>query len=165
MTAPPVRCLTSEELDRLELLAASAAAPPWRVESDNYDHTPTRVGIGEGDQCGQLTPNECALTTRLPIPDRHGGWTRGLDGGMSCYVEQHRYGHQAKKATWLYAVGVEPLDLRWGSSLDVKSDALVSWCGNRTGVFEDRTRLGKLAAISTPPAFRNELLRIARTVG
>lgn len=42
-----------------------------------------------------------------PPPLRH-GWQRGICGGWSCYVEQGRYGHPAKKATWLYAFGVTP---------------------------------------------------------
>lgn len=36
-----------------------------------------------------------------PLP---GGWQRTICGGWVCYVEQGRYGHPAKKATWLYAV-------------------------------------------------------------
>lgn len=39
----------------------------------------------------------------LPMPNRHGGWHRGLCGGWSAHVEQGRYGHAAKKATWLRA--------------------------------------------------------------
>ena len=36
----------------------------------------------------------------LPTPSRSGGWQRGMCGGWSCHVEQGRYGHVAKKATW-----------------------------------------------------------------
>lgn len=101
----------------------------------------------------------------LPIPQRGGGWTRGLCGGWSCYVEQGRYGHLAKKATWLYAFGVEPLPaLRWGWDPGVQSSALVSWCGNHVSSGESRPRVGKTAASRTPPAFRDELLAIARSV-
>jgi hypothetical protein len=39
----------------------------------------------------------------LPNPLPGGGWQRGICGGWSCHVEQGRYGHPAKKATWLYA--------------------------------------------------------------
>jgi hypothetical protein len=53
----------------------------------------------------------------LPRPDRAGGWTRGLCGGFSCHVEQGRYGHRAPKATWLYAVGTDLPDLRWGRAI------------------------------------------------
>src|SRR5678816_988487 len=55
----------------------------------------------------------------LPRPCRI-GWTRGACGGWSCHVEQGKYGHPAKKATWLYVYGVDPLpDLAWGSSPDL----------------------------------------------
>jgi len=98
-------------------------------------------------------------------PTRHGGWIRGLCGGWTCHVEQSRYGHAAKKATWLYVFGVPNLpDLAWGSSLDVKSSALVSWCGNHTKAGEVRPRIGKERAGATPPAFRDLLLEIARSV-
>lgn len=96
-------------------------------------------------------------------PDRRGGWQRTMCGGWTCQVEQGRYGHPAKKATWLYAHGVdEPPELRWGFSRDQKSTALVSWCGNRVKSGESRPRVGKAAASKTPPAFREVLLDLAR---
>lgn len=100
---------------------------------------------------------------QLPAPPRHGGWVRGLCGGWSAHVEQGRYGHAAKKATWLYAFGVDLPELRWGSDLDTKSKALVSWCGNHVSSGETRPRLGKKAASATPPEFAELLLSIARS--
>lgn len=97
----------------------------------------------------------------LPVPNRHGGWAGGLCGGFAAHVEQSRYGHVAKKATWLYAFGVELPDLRWGSSLDVQSEALVSWCGNRVRSGEKRPRVGKAAAARTPDSFAEVLLNTA----
>jgi hypothetical protein len=50
---------------------------------------------------------------------RAGGWTR-TGQGWTCCVEQGHYGHRARKATWLYAVGVDAGDLpelRWGPSV------------------------------------------------
>lgn len=99
----------------------------------------------------------------LPIPSRSGGWQRGMCGGWSCRVEQGRYGHKAKKATWLYAHGVELLSLRWGYRHDSKSDALVSWCGNHTSKCDKRERVGKAAASKTPPEFRDVLIAMARS--
>lgn len=99
----------------------------------------------------------------LPRPLRHGGWQHGLDGGASCHVEQGRYGHLAKKATWLYAYGVDLPALRWGSELGVESSALVSWCGNHVKASENRPRVGKRAAAATPPEFRDVLLSMARS--
>lgn len=100
----------------------------------------------------------------LPTPSRSGGWQRGMCGGWSAHVEQGRYGHSAKKATWLYAVGVELPALKWGGVADGKSEALVSWCGNRTSKFDVRPRVGKAAASKTPIEFRDVLLGMARSV-
>lgn len=102
---------------------------------------------------------------RLPRPMRGGGWQRGMCGGWACHLEQGRYGHPAKKATWLYAYGVpgESLpELRWGWARDTESTAPVSWCGNRVKSGESRPRVGKASASRTPTEFRDVLLGIAR---
>jgi hypothetical protein len=100
----------------------------------------------------------------LPVPSRSGGWQRGMCGGWSAHVEQGRYGHPAKKATWLYAVGVELPALRWGFDPDAGSKALVSWCGNNVSpAMEGRPRVGKSAAARSPIEFRDALLAMART--
>lgn len=99
----------------------------------------------------------------LPAPPRHGGWVRGICGGWTCHVEQGRYGHPAKKATWLYAFGVTLPKMRWGFNPDRRSQVLVSWCGNHVGSNERRPRVGKRAAAATPPEFRDILLAMART--
>lgn len=100
----------------------------------------------------------------LPNPPRHGGWVRGFCGGWTCHVEQSRYGHPAKKATWLYAFGVELPQLRWGHVADAESRALVSWCGNHTKRGDARERIGKARAAATPLPFRDLLLSMARSV-
>lgn len=100
----------------------------------------------------------------LPTPMRGGGWQRGLCGGWSCHVEQGRYGHPAKKATWLYAFGADLPELRWGFNLDQHSEALVSWCGNHVKSGETRPRVGKKVASATPHIFRDLLLSMARSV-
>lgn len=99
----------------------------------------------------------------LPVPPTGGGWVRGFCGGWSCYVEQGRYGHAAKKATWLYAHGVNPPRLRWGSTPDSQITAAVSWCGNRTWAGSDRRRIGKAEASRSPIEFRDLLIGIAET--
>jgi hypothetical protein len=111
----------------------------------------------------------------LPAPTDKGGWQRGLCGGWAAHVEQWHYGHPAKKATWLYAYGVDALpSLRWGATPDTASPALderwssrpralISWCGNHTKSGESRRRLGKREASATPLPFRDLLLSIART--
>jgi hypothetical protein len=53
----------------------------------------------------------------LFTPPRGGGWIVADDvGGWTCCVEQGHYGHPARKATWLYAVGVVLPSLKWGRS-------------------------------------------------
>lgn len=99
----------------------------------------------------------------LPRPARPGGWVAG-GGGYSCHVEQGRYGHPAKKATWLFAAPDSALpDLKWGSDPDRHSKALVSWCSNHVRSGERRPRVGKHAAARTPLEFAEVLLGIARS--
>jgi hypothetical protein len=101
----------------------------------------------------------------LPTPHRHGGWFGNDRIGYVTHVEQGHYGHVAKKATWLYAYGVDELPrLKWGSDADTRSKALVSWCGNHVSSGEVRPRVGKKAASATPTEFRDVLLSIARSV-
>ncbi len=102
------------------------------------------------------------LAFDLPPPHRV-GWQRGVCGGWSAHVEQGRYGHVAKKATWLYAFGLDsPPSLMWGANPDSKSAALVSWCGNHTNAFDRRPRVGKDAASATPESFARVLVELAR---
>jgi hypothetical protein len=120
----------------------------------------------------------------LNAPPTGGGWVNAdFQGGWTCYIEQWRYGHPAKKATWLYAVAPQLPQLEWGLLPDGESRALVSWCGNHTtearmmarigdlptnGVataeaHHKRRRLSSKAASATPPAFRDMLLDIPRS--
>lgn len=107
----------------------------------------------------------------LPVPDRRGGWQRGLCGGWACHVEQVAYGHVARKGTWLYAFGTDgaPAPMRWqttdGSQANWRLSAtrVVSWCRNHGLEQDTRPRVGKRAAAATPPEFRDALLSIART--
>jgi hypothetical protein len=101
----------------------------------------------------------------LSAPPRKGGWVPAdFVGGWTCYVEQGRYGHLAKKATWLYAVGTELPSLRWGHDPDQRSKALVSWCGNHVGSGEVRPRVGKKAASATPVEFAEVMIAMAESV-
>jgi hypothetical protein len=123
----------------------------------------------------------------LPRPVTYHGWTLDLDGGASCYIEQGRYGLPVKKATWLYAYGVELPDLRWGYFPDGKGKIAVnqdptrggmhawrdSWRpevtdgrwidgrGRRVTAAEGRQRGS--AASRTPLALRDVLLEMARS--
>jgi hypothetical protein len=100
----------------------------------------------------------------LNSPPTGGAWVNAdFCGGWTCYVEQGRYGHPARKATWLYLHGhPAPPSLRWGLQADGKSEALVSWCENHTSKFDKRPRLGKAAAARTPEPFRDLLISIAK---
>jgi len=94
-------------------------------------------------------------------PHRGGGWQRLACGGWTCQVEQGRYGHPAKKATWLYAHGVEVPELRWGTGH--VGTHLVSWSSINVNALDTRPRVGKAAASRTPEAFRDVLLAMARS--
>jgi len=127
--------------------------------------------------------SEAFLAHGLGEPRPGAGWQGTLDGGAVCHVEQWHYGHRAKKATWLYALGCELPALTWTATQDnavtayvtdgggdatrrgrKRAPALVSWCGNNVSAFEDRPRLGKKEAAASPPAFRDILLDMARSV-
>lgn len=90
------------------------------------------------------------------------GWTIGPDGGASAYVEQINYGHVMKKATWLYAYGVELRELVWGWTRDSLGTVSPNqdWRG---GMDKWRSATGYKVANATPPAFRDVLIGIAST--
>lgn len=105
----------------------------------------------------------------LSSPPRGGGWvSAGFCGGWTCCVEQGQYGHRARKATWLYAVGVDLPPLRWGRapgdfvrldegfhSIEERARAV------KTGACQ---RLSKRQRAATPPEFRDVLVDIARSL-
>ncbi len=101
----------------------------------------------------------------LPEPRSGAGWTMSLmNRGASCYVEQGRYGHTAKKATWLYAYGVELRPLRWGVRLDSEAGTH-KWGSNlyKPDSYKMRPRLRASELSKTTPEFRDALLDIARS--
>lgn len=99
----------------------------------------------------------------LPRPAPGGGWTSPVHADeWVCEVEQGRYGHPARKATWLFArSGRRPPELLWGRSAATRSkdygDPLKT---RRRGAVELMSR-GQREA--TPPRFRDALLEIARS--
>lgn len=103
----------------------------------------------------------------LLAPPRDGGWVPAGDWqGWTCCVEQGYYGHAARKATWLYACGVELPELPRGSSgtrtrLDPGYHSTEERRRDqRTGALQ---RLNKRQRLATPTPFRDLLLSIART--
>jgi len=125
----------------------------------------------------------------LPRPTVREGWTLDTHGGASCYIEQGRYGLPVKKATWLYAYGVDLPELRWGFTSDSDGDPenqtelggfdawrdafkgrRMSWIAGapNRGTLEregdTRARPAHLGLTSTtPPEFRDILIATARS--
>lgn len=108
---------------------------------------------------------------RLAKPPRSGGWIRAdwIDGfhGWTCCVEQGAYGHRARKATWLYASGVELPELKWGAAEGdfVRLDEGFHSTEERARAIKTGAcqRLSAKQRAATPAAFRDVLLSIART--
>jgi hypothetical protein len=105
----------------------------------------------------------------LQRPPRAGGWVPADEhGGWTCHVEQGHYGHFSRKPTWLYAVGIDRIELTWGRG----AQRLHPIALERYGYAKAR-RIGMAAMIggkdktkireATPPAFRDVLLHIAAT--
>lgn len=108
----------------------------------------------------------------LAKPPRQGGWIKADDYGWTCRVEQGQYGHYCPKGTWLYAVGCDLPDLRWGvhpvRDEDFPADAVakhgIEYC-RRAGLMAFKGG-GRDSAprIGTPPPFRDLLIGMARSV-
>lgn len=97
----------------------------------------------------------------LSAPPRDGGWVAAGDFiGWTCCVDQGAYGHRARKATWLYAVGAGLPSLQWGRSRPPR----VAGGDRKAARHRDSVEwLPKRLRIQTPPAFRDLLLSIARS--
>jgi hypothetical protein len=105
----------------------------------------------------------------LNKPPRSGGWVKADEfGGWTCCVEQGRYGHYARKPTWLLTYHCDLPELDWGESEAKLDPAIVERMG-----LERAKRLGEVGGkgggkdsaprIGTPIPFRELLLSIART--
>lgn len=105
----------------------------------------------------------------LNAPPRSGGWAAAdWEGGWTCCVEQGFYGHSARKATWLYAHGVELPALRWGEGEQRLDPVMVERHG-----YEYARRKGLVSMVggkrktdirnATPIEFRDLLISIAST--
>ena len=96
----------------------------------------------------------------LNLPPRSGGWVvADFEGGWTCCVEQGWYGHPARKATWLYAHGVELPSLEWGRAPgcfvrleDGHHSAAERARAIKTGACQ---RLSKRQRAATPTKFRD----------
>lgn len=103
----------------------------------------------------------------LNKPPRAGGWVKADNcDGWTCCVEQGRYGHYARKPTWLYVNGVFRPALAWGVTKWEPDAATVARIG-----LQRAKRRGEVAAmgggtddpdrIATPPLFRDLLVSMA----
>lgn len=122
--------------------------------------------------CGVLEHPEASHAWRhfgLRRPSKSGGWVSAQDDydGWTCCVEQAHYGHVARKATWLYACGVDLPELIWGQStgqrLDEGFHSKAERDAARAAGIKPRKRLSRTQNLATPPAFRDLLISIART--
>ena len=98
----------------------------------------------------------------IPEPAPSGGWSRGLfRPGWSCQVAQRRYGHRARKQTWLYYVGPNPPELLWG---DGDPPEAYLCAPGRTKTSPGRTDVEIMdarEARATPSAFAELLISLA----
>lgn len=85
------------------------------------------------------------------------GWQQCRTGGWVCEVWQSAYGHRANKATWLYAWGARPQDLRWERP---RGTHQVGFHDQR-GPARNKPTLSRKEANATPTEFRDVLLSIA----
>jgi len=100
-------------------------------------------------------------------PMRGGWWPADSFGGMTCHVEQGHYGHMSRKATWLYAVGIDWKPLRWGECEQRLHPVALERYG-----YEKARRIGMMAMVggkdktkirnATPPEFRDVLVSMIR---
>lgn len=102
--------------------------------------------------------------TRFSLPrPAPGGWTRDLfDSGYTTEVSQAAYGHRARKRTWLYYVGDNPPALRWHEPATAAKVSGFKHLATGEYVADESRRVRTKEASATPPAFREELLAMAR---
>jgi hypothetical protein len=105
----------------------------------------------------------------LVAPPKAGGWRPAGDlRGWTCCVKQGHYGHRARKATWLYAFGVDSLPaLRWCASECVRLEPGFHSRAERQAASSERRRMPRISSaerLATPLPFRDILLGIARSV-
>lgn len=102
-----------------------------------------------------------------PLRGQH-GWTAAGCRGGTCYVEQGYYGHFSRKPTWLYAVGIDWPELKWGCGAQQLHPVALAKHG-----YEKARRIGMVAMIggkdktkirnATPLEFRDVLVSLARS--
>jgi hypothetical protein len=105
----------------------------------------------------------------LGRPKRGAGWQPATDGiGSICCVEQGHYGHRARKATWLYAVGCVLPALIWTPSEGkTRMEPGFHSAAERAAAPASARKAPRLSAaerLATPAEFRDILIAMARSV-
>lgn len=101
-------------------------------------------------------------------PPRRGGWIVADEHGWTCCIEQGHYGHPARKATWLYAVGCPLPSLRWGEAPEppggwaIIDGSTRNLARRRQAGLPDPKRLTEHERHLTPPPFAAILMEMAR---
>ena len=105
----------------------------------------------------------------LPIPNIKGGWTApDRYGGRACCVAQGNYGHSAQKLTWLYGVGIEYPELKWGKTpnrirLEMGPRSKEQAKAARSSPdYKPIKRISAFERLATPTQFRDLLITIAQ---
>ena len=107
----------------------------------------------------------------LTKPPKSGGWVRAdwpLFDGWTCCVEQGHYGHKARKATWLYAIGCKLPSLIWGAAAGkIRLDEGFATSSDRASAraqgIKPMKRLSSVENLATPEPFRDILIKMARS--
>lgn len=111
----------------------------------------------------------------LNHPPSSGGWVNAdFNSGWTCYVEQWRYGHLARKATWLLVYGASSLPtLKWGLLSSSSATMRLATCKQGENRYpkvwvsslknhDCRKRLNKAESSASPIPFRDLLINIAK---
>jgi hypothetical protein len=140
-----------------------------------------RLKLGDDDGCfaaalaavrrwgGVLEHPEASHAWRafgLNPPPRAGAWVvADWQGGWTCCVEQGWFGHKARKATWLYAFGVELPSLPWGRAPGDFARLDQGFHSKEERALSEqsrpRRRISAMECAATPPAFRDLLIGMA----
>lgn len=108
----------------------------------------------------------------LTRPPWLGGWVPAdYFGGWTCCVQQAAYGHRARKATWLYAVGCDRREMIWHAPPGAYTRLDHGYHTHEERVLRVRMRgdsgvterLSKSERSATPIGFRDLLLDLAHS--
>lgn len=107
----------------------------------------------------------------LPLPNWHGGWSEvDAYGGRSCCVSQGKYGHRARKMTWLYAVKTDYPELKWGpakNKMKMEDSPRSKEHAKQMRSNPKREKIKRISdfeRLATPDEFKELLINLARSV-